>query len=177
MYLMNPIQLLKIYAPSPQNRVILVNVDRQQLSLYEQDICLQKWPVSTSSRGTGCLKNSLMTPTGAHRIAEKIGRHAKIMSLFKARVDTGQKATLLNEDTESGKDQITSRILWLKGLETGLNLGDDVDTYERHIYIHGTPEEGRIGKPVSHGCIRMRNNDIIELFELVDCNTLVYIGA
>ncbi|HEC28675.1 MAG TPA: L,D-transpeptidase [Gammaproteobacteria bacterium] len=177
MYLMNPIKLLKIYAPSPQDRIILVNVDRQQLSLYEQDICLQKWPVSTSSRGTGCLKDSLMTPTGVHRIAEKIGRHAKIMSLFKARVDTGQKAVIFNGDTESGEDQITSRILWLKGLEAGLNLGGDVDTYARYIYIHGTPEEGLIGKPASQGCIRMRNDDVIKLFELVDCNTLVYIGT
>ena len=75
----------------------------------------------------------------------------------------------------SDKDQITSRILWLTGIEQGINLGGDVNTYNRYIYIHGTPEEGLVGSPASHGCIRMKNDDIIELFDLVEAETLVYI--
>jgi hypothetical protein len=157
--------------------MIIIDVKQQCLSLYEHDQCLQTWPVSTSSLGCGNDKDSFKTPLGAHRIAEKIGAGSQANTIFKAREDTGCLANIIHQACSSGEDQITSRILWLKGVEAGKNLNGDVDTQQRYIYIHGTPEEGLIGQPVSHGCIRMRNKDVIELFEQVETETLVYIQA
>jgi len=163
------------FGPSPSGRMIVIDVKQQRLDLYEQDKCLQSWPISTSSRGCGNEKDSLKTPLGAHRIAKKIGADKPANTIFKAREDTGCTATIIHQARSSGEDQITSRILWLKGIETGKNLDGDVDTQLRYIYIHGTPEEGLIGQPVSHGCIRMRNDDVITLFDQIEAETLVYI--
>jgi hypothetical protein len=121
------------------------------------------------------MQDSLKTPTGMHRIAEKIGSDSDINTIFKGRVDTHCQATVVHEPHSQDEDLITSRILWLTGIEEGKNLGEGISSYERYIYIHGTPEEGLIGKPVSHGCIRMRNQDVIELFDQVDVDTLVLI--
>jgi len=169
--------LVAEFGPSPSGRIILVDVPQQSLSLYEHDQCLQSWPVSTASRGCGNDRDSLKTPLGAHRIAEKIGAGCQAHTIFKAREDTGCLADVIMQAHSGDEDLITSRILWLKGIEAGKNLNGDVDTQQRYIYIHGTPEEGLIGQPVSHGCIRMRNRDVIELFELVEVETLVFIKA
>jgi len=97
-------------------------------------------------------------------------------AIFKARQNTGRIAQILTgADERSTADNVTTRILWLDGLEPGVNKGGNVDSYERYIYIHGTDEEGRLGNPASHGCIRMRNADVIDLFNRVDEDTLVVI--
>jgi len=168
--------LIKQYRHTPDDLWLLVNTHQQQISLFKARNCLQSWPVSTATQGTGQLKGSLQTPLGAHRVAEKIGADSLSGTLFVGRNNTGQCADILTQPVSSKKDQITSRILWLTGLEPGFNQGGDVDTLQRYIYIHGTPEEGLIGQPASHGCIRMKNRDIIELFDLIKPETLVYIA-
>lgn len=168
--------LIAYYGSSPLGMVILIETDKQTLSLYQSGCCLQMWNISTASRGTGNQTDSLQTPLGAHRIAEKIGAGSPVNTIFKARQDSGQQAAILDQPCSSGQDLITSRILWLRGIEEGKNLNGQVDTFQRYIYIHGTPEEGLIGQPVSHGCIRMRNDDIIQLFGHIETDTLVYIS-
>jgi len=163
------------FSLGPGQTVILVDVSRQTLSLLGEQDTQQSWPVSTAAAGTGNRQGSLQTPLGAHAIADKIGDDMPLCSIFKGRMPTGAVADINNTEHSDGQDLVTTRILWLKGLESGHNLGGDVDTQARYIYIHGTPEEGLIGQPASHGCIRMRNADVIELFNRVDIDTPVYI--
>jgi len=123
------------------------------------------YPVSTASRGSGNSQESLQTPLGKHRIAQMIGAGMPVFTAFKGR----QPFCIYNPTTDNPeRDWILSRILWLSGCETGKNRRGHVDSHARYIYIHGTHEEGKIGSPASHGCIRMKNNDIIELFDHVD---------
>ena len=130
------------------------------------------YPVSTSENGIGNRIDSYKTPFGIHRIRQKIGGGEPAGVIFEARESSGIIARNLdNRD----KDEITSRILWLDGLERDVNLGGGYDTYQRYIYIHGTSDEKRIGEPVSAGCIRMKNQDVIELFEEVLLNDIVLI--
>ena len=112
---------------------------------------------------------------GTHRIKEKFGNGAKKGSIFKSRVDTKKLSKIYTDKTDSKIDYVTTRILWLDGQENKINRGNKVDSHDRCIYIHGTPEEGFIGKPASHGCIRMKNTDVIALFDSVSLNTLVEI--
>jgi len=156
-------------------KVILVDISQQQLLLINQNGISYQWPVSTALAGPGNQLNSYQTPLGAHVVSEKVGHLEPKHMIFKGRKPTGELANIINTATSTNLDQITSRILWLKGLESGINLGPGVDTHDRFIYIHGTNEEGLIGQAASHGCIRMLNNDIIELFDQVDVNTPVYI--
>lgn len=156
--------------------ILLINIDQQRLYHLCDDTLIHHYIISSALNGTGSKNGSGKTPLGAHCILEKFGDEAPIGSIFKGRVNTGKVATILTaDDTLSDADNITSRILWLSGLEANYNQGDDVDSYHRYIYIHGTDEEGRLGKPVSHGCIRMANNDVIDLFSQTELNTFVYI--
>ena len=156
-----------------------VSLAAQQLFLYqtsdEGDILLRQFPVSTARNGAGEAEGSFCTPRGAHRIAQKIGEAAPLFAVFKARVATGEIWTPQLDAEEPGRDWILSRILWLDGLEPGRNQGGNVDSHERYIYIHGTNEEGKIGTPVSHGCIRMRNADVVTLFDQVAVDTRINI--
>lgn len=130
--------------------------------------------VSTSRRPPSNVKNSLGTPRGLHQIAEKIGAGAPPGTVFKGRVNLGQHFNELS-DEENEKNLITTRILWLRGLEPGINAGGDVDTYERYIYIHGTNHEHRLGTPASSGCVQMNNIEIAGLFDEVRTGDLVWI--
>ncbi len=163
------------FGPSPGGVVVIVDVSSQMLSLYRGDQQLGSWPISTSQFGIGNRLNSQQTPLGVHRVARKIGAGAPLGTLFRARRDTGRTVTILKDDRAADGDYVTSRILWLKGLEPGVNQGPGVDSFHRYIYIHGTAEEGRIGRPASHGCIRMRNRDVIDLFQQVPDGALVEI--
>ena len=158
---------------------IEVSLAAQQLYLYqasdEGDILLCEFPVSTARNGAGEAEDSFCTPRGAHRIAEKIGADAPLFAVFKAREATGEIWTPKLNAEEPGRDWILSRILWLEGLEEGKNRGGKVDSHDRYIYIHGTNEEDKIGTPVSHGCIRMRNADVVTLFDRVAVDTRVNI--
>ena len=152
---------------------IVIESRQQQLHWIDIDASNNRsYPVSTAANGMGNRVDSLQTPFGFHRIRQKIGGGQPCGMVFESRQPTGQIARDLdNRD----KDEITSRILWLDGLERGLNLDGDCDTFSRYIYIHGTSDEKRIGEAVSAGCIRMKNDDVIELFDDVLVNDLVVI--
>ena len=158
-----------------QAAVALVSVPQQRLFLYEHGVRTASYPVSTSRYGVGSLKGSEKTPLGAHRVRRKIGDGAPIGRIFRSRSDTGEDAEIVEEARPTDLDYVTTRILWLDGLEAGVNQGGDVDSFERFIYIHGTHEEGLIGRPASHGCVRMRNADVVEVFDRLPLDALVLI--
>lgn len=152
-----------------KNPRIEITISNQTLSLFDGEKFIKPYPISSSKYGIGNAAGSNKTPLGKHVIAKKIGEEALKNTIFKARQNSGEIAQI---DQEEG-DLVTSRIMWLKGLESGINSGKGIDSYNRFIYIHGTAEEKAIGKPASHGCIRMYNDDVIELFNLVKEGTPV----
>ena len=159
---------------------IEVDLRLQQLYLWEAhpdgDMLIRQYSVSCATNGAGSQNGSYCTPLGRHRIAEKIGAGVPLYSAFKARELTGEIWTPELDAANPGRDWILSRILWLEGLEPGKNQGGTVDTHNRYIYIHGTHEEHKIGTPASHGCIRMKNEEVDELFNLVEVGTEVRIS-
>lgn len=154
---------------------LLVDSSQQYLYVIENNKALAAYPVSTSKYGLGCQQDSFKTPTGAHKIALKIGNHGKLNEIYEGRVATGRIARIVSASKESNQDLILTRILWLQGLEPGVNLGEGIDSFRRYIYIHGTQEEGLLGVTASYGCIRMSNKELIQLYDLVDIETFVYI--
>jgi hypothetical protein len=148
----------------PAERILYVRITTQTLQYYLNSLLVRSYVISTSLRPPSNIKNSLGTPRGLHEIAERIGAGQPAGMVFKGRVPTGRHFSEFPE-LEQKTNLITSRILWLRGLEPGVNLGGDVDTYDRYIYIHGTHREDRLGQPQSAGCIHMANLDIITLFE------------
>lgn len=155
---------------------IRVNVAEQKLLLFDdQGNVAAEYPVSTSRYGTGTEKGSEKTPLGLHRIKQKIGGAMPINMVFVGREPKGTLQECIEQGIELPQDVITSRIMWLEGMEPGRNQGGYVDSYNRYIYIHGTSEEDKIGTPASIGCIRMRNQDVIDLYRKVDVGTEVLI--
>jgi hypothetical protein len=157
-------------------KYILVIPSKQMLFLISKGAAIFSYPVSTSKFGLGNVNDSFKTPPGLHYIADKIGEDMPKMTIFKGRKTLENNLTLADLDLPENTDMrdkhfathddvITSRILWLKGHEDGVNKGDNIDSYSRYIYIHGTAHEDKIGTPDSHGCVRMNNNDVIELFD------------
>jgi lipoprotein-anchoring transpeptidase ErfK/SrfK len=137
---------------------------------------LARYPVSTASNGPGEELGSECTPRGKHIIRAAIGTGCEEGAVFVGRRASGEIWSAKLAQLEPERDWILSRILWLSGLEPGVNRLANVDTMRRYIYIHGTPYEDEIGSPVSHGCIRMRNADLIELYEQVNPGTQVTIN-
>ena len=154
-----------------------VDISQQRLYLKQNDDLIKSYPISSSKYGEGSTENSNMTPLGLHVIKEKIGTDVPINTLFISRINTKRTVNIENSRNKTKDDHITSRILWLDGLEEGKNRGKGVDSYSRYIYIHGTHEEGLIGEKASHGCIRMLNNDVIDLYNYVNIGTKVYISV
>lgn len=154
---------------------INVDISQQRMYLFNQNKLVKSYPVSTSSFGEGQIENSFKTPLGKHVISELFGTNVDKNEIFVNRVLINRKATIIDNSIDTDNDFITSRIMWLKGLEDGKNLGGNVDSYSRYIYIHGTQEEGLIGKKASHGCIRLFNHDVIELYEIIEEGTTVNI--
>ena len=155
---------------------IRVSVGEQKLYLLnEQGVVEREYPISTSRYGVANENGSEKTPLGLHRIKDKIGGSMPINMVMVGREPKGLLQDCINEGVELPDDVITSRIMWLEGMEPGRNQGGYVDTYNRYIYIHGTSEENKIGTPASIGCIRMLNEDVIELYRLVDTGTEVLI--
>jgi lipoprotein-anchoring transpeptidase ErfK/SrfK len=144
---------------------IHISVRNQLLTLKEDEASVRTYPVSTSRFGIGTGKGSLKTPIGRFRVAEKIGGEMPAGTIFQSRMPLKPDDPLPATD-----DLVMSRILWLDGLDE-----DNANTRERFIYIHGTKHEAKIGSPASCGCIRMRNADVVELFDLVDPDTPVII--
>jgi lipoprotein-anchoring transpeptidase ErfK/SrfK len=154
-----------------------IDISQQRLYLKQNDNLIKSYPISSSKYGEGSTENSNMTPLGLHVIKEKIGTDVPINTLFISRINTKRTVNIENSRNKTKDDHITSRILWLDGLEEGKNKGKGVDSYSRYIYIHGTHEEGLIGEKASHGCIRMLNNDVIDLYNYVNIGTEVYISV
>ena len=157
------------------DEILFVSINKQKLFYIKNNSIISEYPISSAKKGVGNQKNSDKTPFGLHSIKEKHGAETPINGRMVGRIFYGQIATIYNDTTTSKTDDITSRIMWLSGEEYGINKGKNIDSYQRYIYIHGTSEEGKIGTPASHGCIRMTNKDIIELFSIVKLNTKVLI--
>lgn len=153
-----------------------VSIADQRLVVIENGRVVVDYPVSTAKNGPGQLKGSECTPTGLHTIRAKIGTGAPLKSVFVGRRPSGEIYTPQLAVQYPQRDWILSRILWLGGLEPGHNRYGDVDSSWRYIYIHGCPDHLMQGVPASHGCIRMNNQDVIELFDKVDagCRVLIH---
>lgn len=167
--------LLKHYGKDKTNTVLIVEINKQLMHHYENSKLLKSYRISTSKYGIGSRAGTNKTPLGVHYVKLKFGDGAQAGTIFKARRNTGQIADIIKDERDAKADYVTSRILWLKGLEKNINLGPGIDSFKRYIYIHGTAEEGKIGKPASHGCIRMFNKDVIKLYRLVNTGSLVNI--
>ena len=158
---------------------LVINIAQQTLTLYKRQKVISQYTVSTAKNGIGSQQGSGCTPLGKHVIAEKIGTSAPSNAVFIGRVATGEIYDEAFGALYPKRDWILSRILWLSGVEKGFNKGSNsqggCDTYQRYIYIHGTPDSEPMGVALSHGCIRMHNQDIIELFSQVDEGTSVAI--
>lgn len=162
----------------PQHRFkawIYVSIRESKLLLICNGQIVKTYPISSSKNGLGNILGSNKTPLGLHKIQKKFGEGLPQNAILKGRIYTGETATVIQDPIATDDDYITSRILWLSGLEPGYNQGDSVDSFNRYIYIHGTTEEGLIGTPASHGCIRMKNKDVIELFDLAPEGMKVFI--
>jgi hypothetical protein len=157
------------------NRVLLVSIGRQTLQLYSDGELVKAYVVSTSARTPSSQKGSCGTPLGLHAIAEKIGAGQPPGIVFKNRVPTGYHFSEHLARGGADENLVTTRILWLKGLEPGVNQGGDVDSYDRYIYIHGTNREDRLGHPQSAGCVVLSNLDVIDLYERVRVGDVVLI--
>ena len=168
-------QYLKNKSIKPSEKILFVSIEHQRLYEINNNQIIKIYEISSSKYGVGNKENSNKTPIGLHLIKEKFGDAVPIYGKFIGRRFTGKIATIFSDSTRSETDDITSRIIWLEGLEKNINKGDNIDSYKRYIYIHGTSEEGLIGRPASHGCIRMRNKDIIELYGKIKIGTLVLI--
>jgi hypothetical protein len=155
----------------PTQYILAVNISRQTVALFADGKWVRTMPASTSRFGIGQAQGSNCTPLGLHRIAEKIGGGEPAGTVFKERKIIGH-----NSQPELANAKITTRILWLEGLEPGFNQGGNVDTHVRTIYIHGTSDQKSIGEPASHGCVHLADPDLIALFDQLPSGTLVWIA-
>jgi L,D-transpeptidase YbiS len=157
---------------------IKISIASQTLELLDDTgNLLRSYAVSTALNGPGEEADSNCTPRGRHIIRAKIGAGQPVNTVFKRRRPTGEIYTPQLGAQHPGRDWILTRILWLSGSEPGYNRLGSCDTMRRYIYIHGTPDERTVGVPASHGCVNMRNADLLELFELVSAGTMVHISA
>jgi lipoprotein-anchoring transpeptidase ErfK/SrfK len=156
-------------------RRLLIDLTSQTLNLLEGGRVLRCYAVSSGRNGPGEQRDSGCTPRGLHRVRIRIGDGCPAGTVFAGRRPTGEVYGPELAERFPERDWILTRILWLTGMEPGRNRGGCVDTLRRYIYIHGCPDTEPIGEPCSHGCIRMRNADLVELFELVPAGTLVEI--
>ena len=158
-------------------RLIHVSLPEQRLDVLEGQRVVATYPVSTARNGPGERRNSGGTPRGWHRIRIKIGAGLPINTVFVGRRPTGEIYSSELAIRYPERDWILTRILWLTGLESGRNRGNDCDTLRRFIYIHGCPDTAPMGQPLSHGCIRLHNRDLLELFEQVAVGARVFIAS
>ena len=178
-----PYQELKVFFGSckkygivPTRFILVVSVANQTVSLFERDFAslrlrVKTFRCSTSRFGIGQVESSNCTPLGLHRIVEKIGGGWPVGTVFKGRLPIGYTWQGMPDA------KITTRILWLEGLEPGFNRGGKVDSHARYIYIHGTGDETTIGRPASYGCIHLAADDLVPLFDKLPGGTLVWIGG
>ena len=158
----------------PTDTLLVASIIDQVMFLYNEGQCVKTYVISSSKLPPSCVENSLGTPWGLHQISEIIGLDSPMDTVFKGRVDTGSLYRELSAE-EQRSNLITTRILRLKGLELGKNLGGCVDTYSRYVYIHGTNHESKLGKPASSGCIQVSNKDAVELAKIVPVSSFLMI--
>lgn len=155
---------------------ILININQQQLDLIDcEDRLIKSYSISSAKNGTSQLRGSYCTPLGKHIIRAKIGDKQPLNTVFVKRRPTGEIYSPELAAQYPRRDWILTRIFWLSGCEVGFNRLGMVDTMRRYIYIHGSPDSAVMGKPGSIGCIRMHNNDLLELFDTVPVGTEVNI--
>ena len=169
------IQKANNYISTNYSELLFVSIENQKMYHIKEGAIVKKYIISSSEYGTGSEAGNNKTPLGLHKVKEKYGDNIPINGRMTGRVFYGDIATIYTDETKSKTDDITSRIFWLEGLEKGKNKGKGIDSFNRYIYIHGTSEEGRLGKPASHGCIRMKNKEVIDLYKLIEVGTLVLI--
>ena len=158
--------------------LIRIDIPTQTLALLGDDgACIRRYRVSTARNGPGEESGSHCTPRGRHVVRARIGAGAALGAAFRARRPTGEVWSPELAAAAPGRDWILTRILWLSGQEPGFNRLGKVDSMRRYIYIHGTPDTEPMGVPRSIGCVRMRNRDVAELFDLVPAGTAVEISA
>ncbi len=150
-----------------QKTALVVSVTDQRLAVIRPDQSPRTYRISTGFRGTGDRLGSYATPTGTHVVAKKIGAGAPLGSVFKGGNRTGE----VIKPNSPGRDPIVTRIIWLRGVQR-----ENANAFQRHIYIHGTPEERNLGKPVSWGCIRMSSRDVVSVFDAVRVGTVVHVS-
>ncbi len=155
---------------------LFVSIGQQRMTAYDGERLVSTHRISTALAGPGEQKNSGCTPRGKHYIRAKVGQGLPVNAVLRGRRWTGEICTAGVYAENPHRDWILTRILWLSGCELGHNRLGNVDTFQRYIYIHGTPELELLGQPVSHGCIRMDNHELIELFNQVAAGTLVHIS-
>jgi len=153
---------------SKQNTHILIDSAQQVLIVFQSQWRNVRYPISTSAYGLGEESGSYRTPRGRHIIRAKIGQSVPLNGVFVGRRYTHEIYSPGLGQAHPNRDWILSRVLWLSGCDVGVNRLGSVDTMRRYIYIHGTPDTEPMGKPASHGCVRMTNKDVIELFDLVE---------
>ena len=154
---------------------IIINIALQQLTLQSNERVIRQYSISSAKKGVGEQQGSEQTPRGHHIVRAKIGANLPINTVFKARRPTGEIYSAELAEQNAKRDWILTRILWLSGCEVGKNRGGNCDTMRRYIYIHGSPDTAEMGIPASHGCIRMRNTDLAELFTLTPLYASVFI--
>ena len=162
---------------SSDQKHIEISIREQKLSLMIKNEAVFSCSVSTALNGAGQINGSGCTPLGKHKIRIKVGEGCPMNSVFIGRRPTGEIYTAQLASQYPDRDWILTRILWLTGCEPGINRGGNNDTLKRFIYIHGTPDAEPMGKPLSHGCVRMRNKDIVRLFDMVEPGLMVIINA
>lgn len=160
---------------NPEECVIHIDLKTQSLVLKHADKSVFETGIASARKGAGEIEGSEQTPRGWHIVRAKIGKDLKENTVFKGRRVTGELYSDLLRNQFPERDWILTRIMWLSGLEPGFNRLGNVDTMQRFIYIHGCPDDDPMGERSSHGCIKMRNSDIVRLFDLVDVGTKVFI--
>jgi hypothetical protein len=179
LFAQNPVQTAYTYTQNKKNTIykelLYVSVKTQKMHHIINNKIVKTYVISSAEKGVGNNKNSHQTPIGLHSVKEKHGDKTPLFGRMIGRVFYGQIATIHNDSSRSKADDVTTRVLWLSGEEDGINKGGNVDSYRRYIYIHGTSEEGRLGIPASHGCIRMKNTEVLELYNKIALGTKVLI--
>tara|TARA_B110000467_G_C18273183_1_gene453735 strand:- start:524 stop:1114 length:591 start_codon:yes stop_codon:yes gene_type:complete len=175
----NPMQTANAYTQEKTgdiyDELLYVSVKAQKMYHILNAEIIKTYTISTAEKGVGNIKNSDQTPLGLHSIKEKHGENTPVNGRMVGRIFYGKITAIYQDSTRSKADDVTTRILWLTGEEEGFNKGENVDSYQRYIYIHGTSEEGRLGAPASHGCIRMKNTEVLELYNKIAVGTKVLI--
>jgi L,D-transpeptidase YbiS len=156
-------------------KIIYISIADQRLQLRQGGEVVREYAIATAKNGAGELMNSECTPRGWHKVRAKIGEGAPINTVFVGRRATGEIFSPALRAEYPNRDWVLTRILWLSGLEPGINRMGQVDTMRRYVYIHGCPDEDAMGIPSSHGCIKMRNADVAQLFDTIEAGTRVYI--